>query len=201
MTPAERAYYDRRASEYDDWYNGSGLYATRDRPGWHEEVQEIRAIVRAVEAASILDVAVGTGYLTREFRAPVTAVDQSSKMLRIARARLPGAGVVRANALQLPFRTGSFDVLFSGHFYGHLNAADRGSFLEEARRVAVRMLLIDAALRADVEPEELQHRTLNDGSQHTVFKRYFTPAQLQAELGGGRVLHAGRWFVATLTEL
>jgi hypothetical protein len=28
-----------------------------------------------------------------------------------------------------------------------------------------------------------------------VYKRFFTPEGLAAEVGGGRVLHAGRWFV------
>jgi hypothetical protein len=28
-----------------------------------------------------------------------------------------------------------------------------------------------------------------------VFKRFFEPAQLAGELGGGNVLHAGSWFV------
>ena len=27
-----KAYYDRRAPEYDDWWLGVGLYADRDRP-------------------------------------------------------------------------------------------------------------------------------------------------------------------------
>jgi hypothetical protein len=39
---------------------------------------------------------------------------------------------------------------------------------------------------------------LLDGSRHTVYKRYFTPSQLAAEVGGARVLHAGRWFVAAI---
>jgi hypothetical protein len=26
-------YHDRRAPEYDDWWNGTGLFAERDRPG------------------------------------------------------------------------------------------------------------------------------------------------------------------------
>ena len=37
---------------------------------------------------------------------------------------------------------------------------------------------------------------LNDGSRHAVFKRWFTPEELVAELGGGEVVHAGTWFVA-----
>jgi hypothetical protein len=30
-----KAYYDRRAPEYDDWYLGTGAYAGRVRPDWH----------------------------------------------------------------------------------------------------------------------------------------------------------------------
>jgi hypothetical protein len=41
----------------------------------------------------------------------------------------------------------------------------------------------------------VQKRILNDGSQWDVYKRYFTPDELSAELGGGTVLLAGRWFL------
>jgi hypothetical protein len=33
-----RAYYDQRASEYDDWQLGTGLFSRRERPGWAAEV-------------------------------------------------------------------------------------------------------------------------------------------------------------------
>jgi len=46
-----REYYDRRAPEYDDWYLGSGLFAERDRPGWDEEVAELRESIRALPPA------------------------------------------------------------------------------------------------------------------------------------------------------
>jgi hypothetical protein len=36
--------YDRRAPEYDDWYLGTGLFAARVRPGWHEEVEALRLV-------------------------------------------------------------------------------------------------------------------------------------------------------------
>jgi hypothetical protein len=41
---------------------------------------------------------------------------------------------------------------------------------------------------------------LNDGSRHTVYKRFFVREELAAELGGSRVLHAGRWFVAVAAK-
>lgn len=198
MTEAERLYYNQRAPEYDDWYLGAGLYAERPRPGWHEEVEALRSILRSLPARTALDVACGTGFLTRHLAGRVAAIDQSPAMLQVARARLPTALVIQADAFQLPFRAGAFDCACSGHFYGHLQGSSRERFLAEARRVARQLLIIDAAWREWVSPEAMQERTLNDGSRHTVYKRYFTPAQLQAELGGGTVLHDGRWFVAVL---
>jgi hypothetical protein len=57
-------------------------------------------------------------------------------------------------------------------YYGHLLADERERLLAEARRVARELVVLDAALRPDGAP---------DG--------------LLAELGGGRVLHSGDWFV------
>jgi hypothetical protein len=83
----------------------------------------------------------------------------------------------------------------TGHFYGHLLAAERDAFLTEARRVAPALVVIDSARREGVAAEQWQERVLDDGSRHRVYKRFFDPAELAAELGGGEVLHAGRWFV------
>ncbi len=191
-----KQYYDRRAPEYDEWYEGTGLHARRERPGWHEEVAALCAVVAALPPARTLDVACGTGFLTRHLRGEVTALDQSEAMLDLARTRVPEARVLRGDGLALPFEDGEFDRVFTGHFYGHLLEADRGRFLAEARRVAGELVVTDSALRDDVEPEEWQERVLNDGSRHEVYKRYFTAEGLAGELGGGRTLHAGRWFVA-----
>ena len=51
-----------------------------------------------------------------------------------------------------------------------------------------------------VEPEQIQERILNDGSSHRVFKRYFTAGQLADELGEGRVVFDGRWFVVVTSR-
>ncbi len=201
MTEAERLYYDRRAPEYDDWYLGEGLFAQRDRPGWAEELAALKGAIASLEFGSIVDVACGTGFLTQCLRGGVIGLDQSAAMLAIARSRVPRAGFVRGDALRLPFRSGQFDVVAAAHFYGHLDEAARRVFLKEARRVSDSILMIDAAAREDVPAEEHQERVLSDGSRHVVYKRYFTPEGLIAELGRGRTLHAGRWFVAVLAEV
>ena len=190
-----KAYYERRAPEYDDWYLGTGRFAARDRPGWNEELDTVRTALEALPPSRTLDVACGTGFLTRHLPGEIVGLDQSHAMLDEARAQAPNATYAVGDALALPFSDNEFDRIFTASFYGHLEGADRETFLREARRVARELVVADAALRPDVEPEERQERILNDGSRWEVYKRYFDPKALARELGGGRVLHAGRWFV------
>jgi ubiquinone/menaquinone biosynthesis C-methylase UbiE len=190
-----RAYYERRAREYDDWWLGSGLFAARERPGWAEEVRELVAALESLPPARTLDVACGTGFLTRHLPGSVTALDQSPAMVEIARGRLTGAEVVEGDAVPLPFPAGAFERVFTSHFYGHLLPEERTAFLAEARRVAGELVVADSARRPDGPAEDWQERALNDGSRHRVYKRWFRGAELAAELGGGEVLLDGSWFV------
>jgi demethylmenaquinone methyltransferase/2-methoxy-6-polyprenyl-1,4-benzoquinol methylase len=190
-----RAYYERRAAEYDDWWTGAGLFADRDRPGWRAEVERLIGLVEGLAPARTLDVACGTGFLTRHLHGLVAGLDQSPSMVAIAQSRLPAGIAFVGDALDLPFADGAFDRVFTGHFYGHLPPDERARFLAEARRVAPELVVVDSALREGVEPEQWQRRVLNDGSEHRVFKRYLTADGLAAEIAGEPLL-AGDWFVA-----
>ncbi len=191
-----KAYYDRRAPEYDEWYLGSGRFAERDRPGWDQEIEALRRTLEALPPAKTLDVACGTGFLTRHLPGEIVGLDQSESMLDEARRQAPNATYVQSDALVLPFQDGSFGRVFTGHFYGHLEEPEREAFLDEARRVAPELVIVDSAIQPDVAVEEWQERILNDGTRWEVFKRYFAPEALAAELGGGSTVFAGRWFVA-----
>jgi len=191
-----KAYYDSRAPEYDEWYLGSGRFAERDRPGWDQEIEALRRTLEALPPARTLDVACGTGFLTRHLPGEIVGLDQSESMLDEARRQAPNATYVQSDALVLPFEDGSFRRVFTGHFYGHLEEPEREAFLDEARRVAPELVVVDSAIQPDVPVEEWQERILNDGTRWEVFKRYFAPEALAAELGGGSTVFAGRWFVA-----
>ena len=190
-----KAYYDRRAFEYDDWWLGRGLYADRDRPGWEEELDVLAEVIAALPPARTLDVACGTGFLTRHLRGDIVRLDQSEGMLAVARAQAPAARFVQGEALALPFDDGEFDRVFTSYFYCHLEADERRRFLAEARRVA-RELVVVASVPGPGDPlERWEERVLKDGSRWAVYKRVFTGDQLADELGGAEVLHEGRWFV------
>jgi ubiquinone/menaquinone biosynthesis C-methylase UbiE len=190
-----KAYYERRAAEYDDWWLGTGRFAGRQRPGWREESEALTRTLQALPPERTLDVACGTGFLTQHLRGEITGLDQSASMLELARAKVPEGRFVQGDALELPFADGSFERLLTSFFYGHLEEDARDAFLREARRVAGELVVVDSALHDEVEPVEWQERVLNDGSRWQVYKRYFEPDSLADELRGGRTLFAGRWFI------
>jgi len=156
------------------------------------------AVVGGLAPARTLDLACGTGFLTRHLRGFVVGVDQSRAMVAVAQSRLPDGLAIAGDALDLVVADGSFERVFTAHFYGHLPPGERGAFLAEARRVGAELVVVDSALRPGVEAEQVQAGP-HDGSRHRVFKRYLTAGQLASEIGG-EVLLDGDWFVAARTR-
>ena len=152
-------------------------------------------LVSSLPPVRTLDVACGTGFLTGRLRGDVTGVDQSARMLDVARIQAPDATLVQASAFDLPFGDASFDRVFTSHFYGHLEAHERGRFLDEARRVAPELVVLDAALHEGPPRDVWQDRELNDGTRWQVYKRFFSEERLVTELGGGETLLNGTWFI------
>ena len=188
-----KAYYDRRASEYDDWWLGQGLYEDRE-PGWEAELRRLEGVLRDLPPVRTLDVACGTGFLTRHLRGEVVGLDASERMLEIARRQAPNARFEQGDALSLPFEDDAFDRVFTSYFYCHLDDDQRNRFLAEASRVAPELVVV-ASIRGDGDDfERWEERRLNDGSEWNVYKRVFEGPDLAAELGG-EIAFKGRWFV------
>jgi SAM-dependent methyltransferase len=114
-----KGYYDRRAPEYDA--TSYELVRASDDAA---DLDRLEAFVADIPSGRILDIACGTGWLTRLLRGEVVGVDQSEAMLRIARERVPKAQLVHAGVPPLPFDGDSFDVAFDvafgAHIYSHL---------------------------------------------------------------------------------
>lgn len=189
-----KTYYDRRAAEYDDWWLGRGLYKERERPGWDEEVDRLADAIAGLPPLRTLDVACGTGFLTRHLQGEVVGLDASERMLAEARKQVSGARFVQGNALSLPFADGAFDRVFTSYFYCHLEPEERARFLAEARRVAPELVVVASIRGAGDEAERWEERQLKDGSLWTVYKRVFDGEDLAAELGG-ELVFKGDWFL------
>lgn len=115
------------AGNYDRW---SAVLSLGQDPRWRASMV---AGIRLRRRATVLDVAAGTGAITRLLEARgarVIALDQSIEMLRVARRS--GATVVPGTAVQLPFRDASFDGVTFGYL---LRYVDPGAALTELVRV------------------------------------------------------------------
>lgn len=96
------------AARYEEWYRGPGAIADG-----MEKLVLGELLASFSKLGTLLEVGCGTGHFTRWFEQQgfsSMGVDRSAAMLAEAR-RLDGAGLVRADALALPFADRSFDLV------------------------------------------------------------------------------------------
>ena len=122
------------------------LSASVDRLWWWQTARKFRAILADPNAA-VLDICCGTGHMTRALlksrprgARPILAADFAHEMLsrgaRKFRARKPGepgAIAIEADALHLPLRAASLDLIVTA--FGFRNLANYESGLNEFARV------------------------------------------------------------------
>jgi demethylmenaquinone methyltransferase/2-methoxy-6-polyprenyl-1,4-benzoquinol methylase len=95
-----------------------------------------RAMVAGIEPGRVLDVACGTGLVTRELvrrGCSVVGLDQSPDMLAEARRRLPDVRFVAGEAERLPFADREFDALTFTYLLRYVD--DRLATMRELARV------------------------------------------------------------------
>jgi hypothetical protein len=100
----------------------------------------------------------------------------------------------------LPFADGEFERVFTSHFLHHLEPDARAEFLAEARRVGDGLVVVEGVRSPDEPPEQWHEQAGSDGANHRHYRRAYTAEELAEELGGGEVLHAGRWFAVVASS-
>jgi ubiquinone/menaquinone biosynthesis C-methylase UbiE len=123
------SYYNKLAPDYDAsrFNNSYGQFI-------HE--QECEALVRMLNRSSshdVLDLACGTG---RMLDFAQTGCDLSPQMLAEAQKKHPSKTLILADASQLPFSAGVFEMVYSLHFFMHLDAQKTKAVLAEVHRVS-----------------------------------------------------------------
>ena len=97
-------------------FDGAARSYELGRPGWPPEAVEIAARRLGLErAAAVLDLAAGTGKLTRLLAgrfASVTAVEPLPGMRAVLEAEVPGAPALAGTAEEIPLADASVDAVF-----------------------------------------------------------------------------------------
>jgi SAM-dependent methyltransferase len=139
------------------------VYATAVRPGWRTRIagplaQRARArrrrmyvdLMAPAADERVLDVGCGSvGLATLGVPGRVTGTDRAD------RPDYPGERFVRADARELPFADGEFDVAYSNSLIEHLPPADRARVAAEMARVGRRLFVQTPNRWFPVEPHAL----------------------------------------------
>jgi demethylmenaquinone methyltransferase/2-methoxy-6-polyprenyl-1,4-benzoquinol methylase len=200
----QKAYYEARAAEYDEWWERRGRYdlGPRRNAAWKQEIRLVEeAFNRAPLEGRVLEPAAGTGYWTEYFarRAEhVNVVDASQAMLRANKKRLERAGLVdRVTYYQadlLDWRSDQeYDTIFLAFWLSHLPSSLVDTFLSSMasmlRREGVLVILeglhtIENTALPELRQQkqgsfrlndEIEQRILNDGRTFRIIKRYDPP--------------------------
>jgi ubiquinone/menaquinone biosynthesis C-methylase UbiE len=150
------AHWDRRAPRFDDDF-GHSIRTSAERAAWDRILGLVLAGRGVLHA---LDAGCGTGFLAFELAARghhVTGVDFAPAMLAEARRKASERGVSirfeEADAEQLPFMAGSFDLVISRHVLWTLQHPEAA--IDEWIRVlrpGGRLVVVDGQFEAGAVP-------------------------------------------------
>lgn len=192
-----KVYYQERAHEYDQWFYRQGRYdqgpALNAR--WFAEADEVFTALNALQlTGDVLELAPGTGIWTERVirtASSVTAVDASSEMLAINRARVASERVfyVQADLFSWqPERT--YDGVLFCFWISHIPLERLDAFLRSVAamlRPGGKVFFVDGrrelsgtAINHQLPAQESQvmTRILNDGRSFEIVKNFYDPADL-----------------------
>jgi SAM-dependent methyltransferase len=198
----QKAYYEARAREYDDWFLRRDRYdrgPERNRK-WFSEVSVLRQALRSFRpAGNVLELASGTGLWSEQLLADadrLTAVDASEECRSICRRRLGDDSRVRYVQADLFDWTPSesYDIVFFSFWLSHVPAErfdDFWALVASALGPAGRVFFIDSLRTAtatatdqalSMPDDSICTRRLKDGREFQIVKIFHDPASLARRL-------------------
>jgi len=195
------AYYQARASEYDQWFLRQGRYDRGEilNQRWFQEVGIVRQALDAFRpAGQVLELARGTGLWTRQllrYADTITAVDAVAEVLAINRDRLRSPRVHYAQADVFSWTPAAqYDVIFFGFWLSHVPPGRFEAFWQRlvmALSPAGRVFFVDS--RYDPTSTATNHRLegrqstaiirrLNDDREFRIVKLFYEIGPLTARL-------------------
>jgi ubiquinone/menaquinone biosynthesis C-methylase UbiE len=204
----QKAYYEARAREYDEWFYRQGRYdhGPEQSRQWRAEAEKVRqALLDFNLTGHVLDVAAGTGIWTQELVKTadhVTVIDSAEEMMAINRLKVQSDQVTYTLAdlfYWQPVLT--YDGIFMGFWPSHVPPALLYDFIGTiagALKSGGKVFIVDSLAAPSATAKDLAEeirtrqqaaqssandldtipRRLNDGREYQIFKIFYKPEDL-----------------------
>jgi demethylmenaquinone methyltransferase/2-methoxy-6-polyprenyl-1,4-benzoquinol methylase len=195
------AYYQARASEYDEWFLRQGRYDRGEELNrqWFQEVEQVRLSLNQFKpAGKVLELACGTGLWTEQlllYAQDITAVDAVAEVLKLNEQRLNSS---RIKYLQTDIFTLQLDQQYDEIFFSFWLSHVPAEYFEQFWKIVARALKPDGRVffvdsrydptstardhhLTDIQ-DEIALRRLNDGREFRIVKIFYEQEQLQERL-------------------
>jgi SAM-dependent methyltransferase len=212
-------YYDERAPEYEAFYEGGIPAKLPDPVVYRNDTKAISKLLPRYIGGKCIDIACGTGFWLPFYHKDcrrITLIDQSESMLAECRKKIEKLGIadkteiIRRDLFGYPFKEPEYDSALAGFFLSHLTEAEEAGFfriLKGILKPGGAFVLIDDVWSPEVaaagRPKAGRvKRSMSDGRQFEIFKRYFGKPDLE-DLAGKyglklEIVYWGRiFFLAT----
>ncbi|MEO8971326.1 MAG: class I SAM-dependent methyltransferase [Ktedonobacteraceae bacterium] len=207
-----KTYYRERAKEYDEWFYHRGHYdrGPEANASWFAEANEVFAALTDFQlTGEVLELAPGTGIWTERLvrtASTVTAVDASSEMIEINRAKVSSSRITYIQADLFSWQPERvYDAVLFCFWISHVPLERIDSFLGSVAamlRPGGKVFFVDdqrtpfgsaAYPQPPIQESQLIKRALIDGRTFEIIKNYYDPIDLTA-----RCIRAG--FDITVSE-
>ena len=187
-------YYEARAPEYDDVYEGGGP-AIPEPDAFRRDVAAVRDACAGFGRGHLIDIGCGTGYWFPHYAhncTAITLIDQSRAMLLECRSRVAGHPVraevhfIMGDFFDVRFLSRVYDAALVSFLISHLGPEREEIFFSKLAGImkpGAEVLWVDGAwsrLRARYRVKSgRQSRTLRDGRSFDIYKRYFEETDIR----------------------
>jgi len=147
-------------------------YTDRNIVDWQTRLPAFRTMLDGLEIGTVLEVGCNRGHnlvvLGKLFPpAGIVGIEPNWKAIRIAQQTSPATPVVRCHGFAVPFRDGTFDLVFTANVLIHVCLKDLPAAMTEIHRVSGRFIM---AVEYYAEEETVIHYR---GHDDLLWKRNF----------------------------
>jgi ubiquinone/menaquinone biosynthesis C-methylase UbiE len=195
------AYYQARASEYDEWFLRQGRYdhGLEWNRQWFQEVEQVHNILNQFRPeGKVLELACGTGLWTQQLLSHaqhITAVDAVAEVIKLNRQRLQSSKVEYIQADIFNWQPEEqYDIVFFSFWLSHIPSQYFEQFWQMVSRglkPGGRVFFVDSkyeptSTAPDHHLGEVQAgtvmRRLNDGREYQIVKIFYECETLEKRL-------------------